>query len=202
MLAKILLTNIFSFLLFKIHQKQCPDVGGYINEDGCPIDSDGDGVSDCASDVGGMNSVLVSSRFFPTWPFTIGHLTNGAKNVCHNTTVEPRSETTAADNCCNVAYDNCEGTPKFVDVTNAYTPSDSTSPVETSETGMGCSVDTDGMESTTAVIAAPTPPLSRSPMLILQISSPSIASAASSPFPLPGTLTSSMLLPIPPPMMD
>ena len=116
-------------------------MGGYINEDGCPIDSDGDGVSDCASDVGGDNSVLTSSAVFPTWPFTLGHISS---DTCHSTTVEPTSTDDAATNCCNVEYDNCEGTPKFVDVTNAYTPSDSTSPVETSETGMGCSVDTDG----------------------------------------------------------
>ena len=47
---------------------------------------------------------------------------------------------TPADNCCNVAYDNCEGTPKFVDVTKEYTPSDTESPVNTT---LGCSIDTD-----------------------------------------------------------
>lgn len=120
---------------------QCPDVGGCINEDGCPIDSDGDGVSDCASDVGGDNSVLTTSAVLPTWPFTLGHISSDA---CHSTAVEPTSAVAFATNCCNVAYDNCDGTPKFVDVTNAYAPSATDSPVEATETGMGCSVDTDG----------------------------------------------------------
>ena len=82
-------------------------------------------MSDCAGDIDG--------DILPTWPFT--------SDTCHSTTVEPLSTTDAGTNCCNIAYDNCDGTPKFVDVTKTF---DTTTPVTGDETGMGCSVDTDG----------------------------------------------------------
>jgi hypothetical protein len=79
-----------------------------------------------------------------TWPLTIGHIGN---DECHSTTVGPKSTSTASSNCCNLAYDNCGATPKFVKVNNEYTPEDAASPVEASDAvdgnSMGCSLDGD-----------------------------------------------------------
>jgi hypothetical protein len=114
---------------------QCPDQGGFIKEDGCPADTDRDGVSDCAGDIG--------KDTLPTWPLTIGSLVpTGATDPvdCHSTTAEPNSATTVADNCCNLAYDNCDATPRFAEVTTTFT---GTSPVTGTESGMGCSADDD-----------------------------------------------------------
>ena len=114
---------------------QCPEHGGFIKEDGCPADTDRDGVSDCAGDIG--------IGVLPTWPLTIGSLTSDATVLCHSTTAEPNSTADNTTNCCNLAYDNCDDTPRFVEVTTTFT---GTSPVDSSVDGdsMGCSLDDDG----------------------------------------------------------
>ena len=134
--------------------QQCPDHGGFIKEDGCPADTDRDGVSDCAGDVGGSKSVIEASRTLETWPFTIFSIDGSNPTAyCHSTTVEPDSTTQnpiASDaqantitNCCNLAYDNCVDTPRFAEVITTFDPDKSPVTGTTPGSGMGCSLDGD-----------------------------------------------------------
>jgi len=85
---------------FTISYRQCPFKGGYINEDGCPIDRDGDGVKDCVS---------VEPPAAITWPLTV--------TACH-------SSSPLAPSCCIVEIDTCDGTSKFATVDATGCPKD------------------------------------------------------------------------------
>ena len=151
--------NIFLFILdfynlchssslfsFRYLSHQCPNEGGYIHFDGCPVDTDRDGVKDCVSDQASPNAYV--------WPLI--------PTACHSTVV-PNS---VDDSCCTIERDFCPGdTPRGATVVTGL-PTDVLAleyaeiyqkANEDIQTGCSYDSDTDGVDDGVDVCPGTTP---------------------------------------------
>ena len=123
---------------------QCPNEGGRIHPDGCPIDTDRDGVKDCVSDQASSESYV--------WPLS--------PTACHSASVS------IDDSCCTIEQDHCPtDTPRGATVFTGL-PTDEFTLLydavynkadETIKTGCSYDSDTDGVDDGVDICPGTTP---------------------------------------------